>query len=641
MAMAASPGEAALKTAIQGLKQFFVAAGQDGHLAGSVGSTAVGSRPAKRQKVDSQEPQPDAAPDAEAQYRQWLGRQYAAFVGQMLALTTGSPLPSAAGGEAAAAAAAAAGSEAGVRKALLQRTAGVQVVAAAALMECVRSELGPGGFSGRLYGRLLSGVLTGPGVRPEVFALLFNKYLALADVRFYTLATVRAVAVKYSSGAAVPRAGGAMEGEDQQEAADVEALAAVAAEVAAGAGSNGAAAGSAGPGPESVLPLPDLTRNLLDVLGHCEAQLPADPTAWNTWCGAAEFNLVAAAADRNESARLRRKRKEQEQKEAGGQAAAQAAAGLRKVVWANAKTQKRFYSDAWLALLALPLPSDVLRKALVRLPGSVIPHMLGPQLLADFLTHCLNRGGLTGMLALNGLFLLVTRHGLEYPQFFARLYQLLVPEAFASRNRAQFFRLADLFLSSSLVPAYTVAAFVKRFARLALAAPPPGAMVAIAFIHNLVRRHPALAVMLHNPQAAAAAEGRGGAGDKRQAGGKQAAAGVDVYDEAEPDPARSRAVESSLWEVEALRNHYCPQDLTDRTKTAEVNLEDLLGAAGRDAPGGAAGSYNALIRGELARKLRHVPTAFYGLGQAPTCLFGIGVADDFAGVAMTSGVTSC
>lgn len=67
-------------------------------------------------------------------------------------------------------------------------------------------------------------------------------------------------------------------------------------------------------------------------------------------------------------------------------------------------------SDAWLALLALPLPSDVLRKALVRLPGSVIPHMLGPQLLADFLTHCLNRGGLTGMLALNGLFLLV---GLE------------------------------------------------------------------------------------------------------------------------------------------------------------------------------------------------------------------------------------
>lgn len=34
------------------------------------------------------------------------------------------------------------------------------------------------------------------------------------------------------------------------------------------------------------------------------------------------------------------------------------------------------------------------------------------------------------MLALNGIFLLVTRHGLEYPRFYARLYQLLTPDAF-------------------------------------------------------------------------------------------------------------------------------------------------------------------------------------------------------------------
>lgn len=68
-----------------------------------------------------------------------------------------------------------------------------------------------------------------------------------------------------------------------------------------------------------------------------------------------------------------------------------------------------------------------------------------------------------------------------------------------ARSRAQFFRLADIFLSSTLVPAYTVAAFVKRFARLALGTSPAGAMIAIAFVHNLVRRHPALAVMLHNP----------------------------------------------------------------------------------------------------------------------------------------------
>lgn len=82
----------------------------------------------------------------------------------------------------------------------------------------------------------------------------------------------------------------------------------------------------------------------------------------------------------------------------------------------------------------------------------------------------------------------VTRHGLEYPAFYKRLYGLLVAEAFAARHRAQFFRLVDIFLASTLVPAYTVAAFVKRFARLALVAPPAGALVAIGFIHNLIRR---------------------------------------------------------------------------------------------------------------------------------------------------------
>lgn len=51
----------------------------------------------------------------------------------------------------------------------------------------------------------------------------------------------------------------------------------------------------------------------------------------------------------------------------------------------------------------------------------------------------------------------------------------------------QFLALADVFLASTLLPAYTVAAFAKRFACLALTAPPAGAMCAIAFIHNLVR----------------------------------------------------------------------------------------------------------------------------------------------------------
>ena len=54
-----------------------------------------------------------------------------------------------------------------------------------------------------------------------------------------------------------------------------------------------------------------------------------------------------------------------------------------------------------------------------------MPHISNPLLLSDFLTSCLDEGGMLGMLALNGIFTLVTKHGLEYPNFYARLYALL------------------------------------------------------------------------------------------------------------------------------------------------------------------------------------------------------------------------
>ena len=38
-----------------------------------------------------------------------------------------------------------------------------------------------------------------------------------------------------------------------------------------------------------------------------------------------------------------------------------------------------------------------------------------------------------------------------------------------------------------------------------------------------------------------------------------AAPGEDVFLEHEPNPSKARALESSLWEVASLRNHYCTQ----------------------------------------------------------------------------------
>ena len=84
-----------------------------------------------------------------------------------------------------------------------------------------------------------------------------------------------------------------------------------------------------------------------------------------------------------------------------------------------------------------------------------------------------------------------------------------------------------------------------------------GALLSLAFVHNIIRRHPACMVLLHKPSTAAAAAGSN-AGDTTAAAAA-AAAGVDVYDPSEADPGKSRAVESSLWEIEALRNHASPQ----------------------------------------------------------------------------------
>ena len=50
------------------------------------------------------------------------------------------------------------------------------------------------------------------------------------------------------------------------------------------------------------------------------------------------------------------------------------------------------------------------------------------------------------------------------------------------------------------LPAYLVAAFAKRLARLALTAPPEALLMVLPFICNLLRRHPACRVLMHRPR---------------------------------------------------------------------------------------------------------------------------------------------
>ena len=164
------------------------------------------------------------------------------------------------------------------------------------------------------------------------------------------------------------------------------------------------------------------------------------------------------------------------------------------------KIHQKAFSSAWLALLRLPLSSEVHKKVLLNLHTDVLPHMTDPKLLMDFLTDSYNTGGVTSLLALNSLFVLIHQYNLDYPDFFKKLYALFEPNIFYLKYQARFFHLADLFLMSTHLPAYLVAAFVKRLSRLSLSAPPSGAMLAIPFVCNLMKRHPSVAVLIHRKQ---------------------------------------------------------------------------------------------------------------------------------------------
>ncbi|NXU50499.1 NOC4L protein, partial [Turnix velox] len=232
------------------------------------------------------------------------------------------------------------------------------------------------------------------------------------------------------------------------------------------------------------------------------------------------------------------------------------------------------------------LPIGLYKKVLVILHDSILPYMNEPTLMIDFLTVAYGIGGAISLLALNGLFILIHQHNLEYPDFYKKLYGLLDPSIYHVRYRARFFHLADLFLSSSHLPAYLVAAFIKRLSRLALTAPPEALLMVIPFICNLFRRHPACRVLVHRTS---------GPEDMLE----------DPFIMEEESPSKSRALESCLWEIRSLQNHYHP----DVAKAAAV-LNQLLSEMEDDISGLLELSAYELFDKEVKKKTADVPLEF-------------------------------
>ncbi|KAL0702637.1 hypothetical protein Bca4012_058759 [Brassica carinata] len=284
-----------------------------------------------------------------------------------------------------------------------------------------------------------------------------------------------------------------------------------------------------------------------------------------------------------------------------------------------AKRMKLKFTKAWISFLRLPLPLDVYKEVLASIHQTVIPHLSNPPMLCDFLTKSYDIGGVVSVMALSSLFILMTEHGLEYPNFYEKLYALLVPSVFAAKHRARFLQLLDACLRSSLLPAYLAASFTKKLSRLSLSVPPSGSLVITALIYNLLRRHPTINHLVHQEPVETANEANLEAEESNESQPKtNKNLGIDYFHNQESDLKKTGAMRSSLWEIDTLRHHYCPPvsrfvssletDLTIRAKTTEMKIEDF-----------SSGSYATIFGDEIRRRVKQVPLAFYK--AVPTSLF--------------------
>lgn len=145
------------------------------------------------------------------------------------------------------------------------------------------------------------------------------------------------------------------------------------------------------------------------------------------------------------------------------------------------------------------------------------------------------------------------------------------------------------------LPAYMVAAFIKRLARLALTAPPSGLEIIIPFIYNLLLRHPNCRVLVHKPggpkgscfyfvcaNEVIAPKQTHSARKIDFVSFSWSDLVTDPYNAEEPDPEKSNALASSLWELKTLQHHYHhflarkATQISRSQQSEEISLQELL-----------------------------------------------------------------
>ena len=291
----------------------------------------------------------------------------------------------------------------------------------------------------------------------------------------------------------------------------------------------------------------------------------------------------------------------------------------RLIAWQQPYKHRFAHQEAWLSVLRLPnLPVRVQKRVLQHLSTYVLKICPSPLRFAEYFTRSFQRGvgvgvgrstitttdgttttnsysnssanSLTAILSLHGLFILMLDHQLEYPQFYNSLYQLLHPRILYTKHRTRFLRLlSKSLLSNSMLPAYVVASFCKKLCRLALSAPPSGGLFVLALVSNLLRKHGECACLIH----------RSSKGKKNEEDDTGMGSLIeDVFVEDVNDMIKTRALESSLWELVALEKHYHP---AISTLAKSVGTEDDKTTPMHDMEDFMAHTYKSLFEQEKKR----------------------------------------
>lgn len=274
------------------------------------------------------------------------------------------------------------------------------------------------------------------------------------------------------------------------------------------------------------------------------------------------------------------------------------------------KEIKTAFVKAWLATIRSEMDPKTRLQVLGRIPSELIPLMPNPLQLSDFLTSNFSSNDLkTSAASLDGMVTLISKHGLDYPLFYQKLYGMLREDVFREvEDPKRFMDLAALLLlQGAMVPGNMLAAFIKRLVRRALCWPTCHALWSLRLSLDIMRKHPSTCFLVHRTV---------NLFDNVRDIQREV---KDPFDDSELDPQASCAEQSSLWELLVLRKHVSPamsrlvsafdRDVRARPPPPPGDLLDYAGIAFQD-----------IFHAEVHRKAKTSPLAYTRPGSDPSTI---------------------